>query len=266
MLLLRFAFIVLRAALRSRADLTLENLAFRQQLAVLWRSVNRPNLVPRDRAFWIALSRLRSGWRTGLIIVRPETVVRWHRAGFRLFWRRRSRTTPPGRPRIDRQIIALIRRMASQNTGWGAPRIQAELRLLGHDVAESTVARYMPRGERRPPSQSWRMFLRNHLAVTAACDFFVVPAATFRLLFAFVVLSHDRRRIVHLNVTANPTAAWTALQILQAFPEGEPQPRYLIRDRDSIYGTRLLISSKSCASINFSSRRDHRGRTRTPSA
>ncbi len=133
--------------------------------------------------------------------------------------------------------MALIRRMASENTGWGAARIQAELRFLGHDVAESTVARYMPRRERRPPSQSWRTFLRNHLTDTAACDFFVVPTATFRMIFAFVVLSHDRRRIVHFNVTANPTAAWTALQILQAFPEGEPQPRYLVRDRDSIYGT-----------------------------
>jgi len=126
--------------------------------------------------------------------------------------------------------------MASENTGWGAPRIQAELRLLGQDVAESTVAKYLPRGERRPPSQSWRTFLRNHMAVTAACDFFVVPTATFRLLFAFVVLSHDRRRIIHFNVTEHPTAVWTALQILQAFPDDGVQPRYLNRDRGSIYG------------------------------
>jgi putative transposase len=236
MLVLRFVLIAIRAALLSHADLALENLALRQQLAVLRRSVTRPKIKQRDRAFWIALYRSWSAWASALIIVKPETVVRWHRAGFRLFWRWRSRRATPGRRPIDREIIALIRRMASGNTGWGAPRIQAELRLLGHDVAESTVAKYMPRGERRPPSQSWRTFLRNHIGGTAACDFFVVPTAAFRLLFAFVVLSHDRRRIVHFNVTPNPTAEWAALQLLQAFPDGEAQPRYLVRDRDSVYG------------------------------
>ncbi len=236
MILLRLILIVFRAAFGDRAELALDNLALRQQLAVLRRSVKRPTIAPRGRASWIAMSHSWSAWKSALIIVRPETVVRWHRTGFPRVWRWRSRATPSGRPRVDREIIALIRRMASENTGWGAPRIQAELRLLGHDVAESTVATYLPNGQRRPPNQSRRTFLRNPIAVTAACHFFVVPTATFRLLLALLVLSHDRRRIVHFNATTNPTAEWTALQILQAFPDGEAQPRFLVPDRDSSYG------------------------------
>ena len=137
---------------------------------------------------------------------------------------------------MPREIIDLIHRMARENSTWGAPRIQSELWLLGYEVADSTVARYMPRRPRGPSSQTWRTFLRNHLHCTVACDFFVVPTATFHLLYCFVILSHERRRIVHFNVTPHPSAEWTAQQIIHAFPADGTEPRFLLRDRDSIYG------------------------------
>ncbi len=180
--------LIFRGLLHGRASLALENLALRQQLAVLRRGVKRPRLRPGDRIFWVLLKRLCEDWRSHLILVKPETVVGWHRRGFKLFWRWKSRRG--GRPRISREVIDLIHRMARENSTWGAPRVQSELRLLGHEVADSTVARYMPRRPRGPSSQTWRTFLRNHLHCTVACDFFVVPTATVRLLYCFVLLSH----------------------------------------------------------------------------
>ncbi len=231
--LARAIALIFHGLLRSRASLALENLALRQQLAVLRRSVKRLRIRPRDRIFWVLLRRYCTDWRTHLILVKPETVVGWHRLGFRLFWRWKSRRG--GRPKIPREVIDLIHRMARENPTWGAPRIQSELRLLGYEVADSTVARYMPRRPRGPSSQTWRTFLRNHLRCTAACDFFVVPTVTFRLLYCFVILAHDRRRIVHFNVTPHPSAEWTAQQIIEAFPANGREPKYLLRDRDSIY-------------------------------
>lgn len=218
----------------NRADLAAENLALRQQLAVLRRTAKRPQICQRDRIFWVWLSRLWKNWRSSLLIVQPDTVVRWHRRGFRLYWRWKSRKT--GRPKVDPEIRSLIRRMSLENPLWGTPRVQSELRLLGFDVAESTVAKYMVKRRPGPPSQSWRTFLKNHMDCTAACDFFVVPTVTFRLLFCFVVLGHERRRILHFNVTEHPSARWTAQQIVEAFPADGTEPRYLLRDRDSIYG------------------------------
>ena len=180
----------------------------------------------------MSLARVWNQWCSALILVKPETVLRWHRQGFRYFWRWKSR----GRPCVSPEVIRLIRRMSRENPLWGAPHICSELLLLGYDVAEATVAKYMIRRGRRPPSQTWRTFLRNHLRTTAACDFFVVPTATFRLLFCFVILSHDRRRILHFNVTAHPPSAWTAQQIREAFPGDGTEPRYLLRDRDGAYG------------------------------
>ena len=223
----------LRAFLRPRAALAAENLALRQQLAVLQVSMTRPRLRKRDRIFWVWLSRLWSGWRSCLLIVKPETVIRWHREGFRLYWRSKSRKKL-GRPKTEAEIRAIIRRMARDNPLWGAPRIQSELALLGHDVAESTVAKYMGRAH-KPPSQTWRTFLNNHIGDIAAIDFFVVATVSFRLLYCFFVLRHDRRRVVHFNVTPHPTARWTAQQVVEAFPF-DTSPRFLIRDRDSIYG------------------------------
>jgi putative transposase len=224
----------LRAMLTAKIHLAVENLALRQQLAVCRQSVKRPKLRPRDRVFWVLLSRLWPSWRSALAIVQPETVVKWHRKGFRLFWTWKSRRSKPGRPRIEREIRDLIRRMSRENPTWGAPRILSELLLLDHEVAEATVAKYMVR-QRKPPSQTWRTFLANHIPDIAACDFFTVPTATFRVLYVFVVLRHDRREIVHFNVTANPYAEWTAQQIIDTFPY-EETPRFLIRDRDGIYG------------------------------
>jgi transposase InsO family protein len=244
LLVLRALVAALRALLRPRAALVLENLALRQQLAVLKRTAPRPRLRQLDRVFWVVLSSLWSRWRDLLVVVKPETVVAWHRAGFRLYWRWRSRRR--GRPPIAADVIAVIRRMATENTGWGAPRIQAELKLLGHDVAESTVAKYIPQRRRDgTPSQSWRTFLKNHISKSAACDFFAVPTATFRMLFCFVILSHDRRKIVHFNVTSAPTAEWTARQLAAAFPGDGTEPKYLLRDRDSIYDERFRRQVKA---------------------
>jgi len=231
---MKVVFLFLRSLLVSRAALSAENLALRQQLAILKPRTKRPKLRRRDRLFWVWLSRLWSGWTSALIIVKPETVLRWHRAGFRLFWRWKSRQRRRGRPKVDREIREMIRWLSAENPSWGAPRILSELKMLGYDVAESTVAKYMSR-PRKPPSQSWRTFLENHVKDIAAVDFFTVPTATFRVLYCFVVLRHERRRVVHFNVTANPTAPWTAQQVIEAFPYDEA-PRYLIRDRDGIYG------------------------------
>ncbi len=232
MSILRMILLLFRALFRDRSRLALENLALRQQLALLHRKSPRPRLRRADRAFWLSLARVWDQWRSALILVRPETVIRWHRQGFRYFWGWKSR----GRPCVSPELIRLIRRMSQENPLWGAPRICSELLLLGYDVAEATVARYMTQRGKRPPSQNWRTFLRNHLRHTAACDFFVVPTATFRLLFCFVILSHDRRRILHFNVTAHPAAAWAAQQIREAFPGDDTEPRYLLRDRDGAYG------------------------------
>ncbi len=232
MSILRVILLLFRALFQDRSLLALENLDLRQQLAVLRHRRPRPRLRRADRRFWVTMARVWDQWRSALILVRPETVLRWHRQGFRYFWRWKSR----GRPSVSPELIWLIRRMSRENPLWGAPRIRSELLLLGYDVAEATVAKYLTRRGRRPPSQTWRTFLRNHLRTTAACDFFVVPTATFRLLFCFVILSHDRRRIVHFNVTAHPTAAWAAQQVREAFPGDGTEPRYLLRDRDGAYG------------------------------
>ena len=171
--------------------------------------------------------------------------MRWHQQGFRLFWRWKSRTKRVGRPTLDKEIIALIRRMARENPTWGSPRIQAELRLLGHDVAEATVAKYRPR-HRKPPSPTWKAFLRNHVGTLASMDFFVVPTATFRLLYVLVILSHERRRVVHFRVTSRPNAQWVSQQLREAFPF-DSAPRYLIHDRDSIFGEEVR---RCLASLN----------------
>ena len=225
-----------RTLFQDRPDLVLEILALRQQLVILQRHSKRPKLLPSDRLFWVLLSRFWKGWRSSVTLVKPATVVRWHRQSFRLFWKWKSRPRKRGRPRIPPEVIDLIRRMARENPTWGEERIQSELKLLGYEVADSTVGKYMGRIRTWPPSQTWRTFLRNHLTQTAACDFFVVPTLSFRLLFCFVILSHDRRRIVHFNITTNPTAEWTAQQVVEAFPGDAPVPRYLVRDRDGIYG------------------------------
>ena len=194
--------------------------------------MKRPRLSNVDRGLWVLLSRRWARWSGALIIVKPGTVIKWHRAGFRRYWTWRSRPKG-GRPGIDPEVRALIKRMATSNM-WGAPRIHGELLKLGIRVSEATVSKYMPR-RRKPPSQAWRTFLDNHVKSLVSVDFFTVPTALFHVLFVFVVLAHDRRRILSINVTSNPSAAWVANQVVQAFP-WETAPRYLLRDRDGIYG------------------------------
>jgi putative transposase len=225
----------LRSIFSSRAALELENLALRHQIGVLQRSARkRPKLTAGDRLLWVLLSRIWSDWRSVLAIVKPDTVVAWHRKGFRLFWTWKIRRGQLGRPAVSREVRDLIRRMCRENPGWGAPRIHGELLKLGIDVGESSVSKYMVRG-RKPPSQTWRTFLENHVKQLVSIDFFTVHTLRFQVLYVFLVLAHDRRRILHFNLTAHPTVEWTGQQLREAFPF-EQGPRYLLRDRDAIFG------------------------------
>ncbi len=228
-------FVLIRGFFVSRSNLILENLALRQQLTVQQRTVKRLKLKSKDRVLWTWLSRIWPEWKSALIIVKSETVIKWNRQGFKLFWRWKSRTNKVGRPRIPKEIRNLIRQMSQENPTWGAPRIQSELKLLGFEIADSTVAKYMIR-QKKPPSQTWRTFLKNHVKQIAAIDFFTVPTVRLQILYCFIVLRHHRRQIVHFNVTMHPTARWAAQQITEAFPY-DTAPKYLIRDRDGIYGT-----------------------------
>jgi putative transposase len=241
------AFHVLAAAassaLKSRATLQLENLALRRQLGVLRRSVKRPKLTSADRLLWTWLCEVWSDWRSALVIVRPETVIAWRRKGFRLFWTWKVRHGQPGRPVLPKDVRELIRKMSRENPLWGAPRIHGELLKLGIDIGETSVGKYIVRG-RKPPSQTWRTFLENHLKTMVSVDFFTVPTIRFQVLYVFLVLAHDRRRIVHFNVTAHPTAEWTAQQLREAFPF-EQIPRYLLRDRDCIFGAEFRKDVKA---------------------
>ena len=219
---------------RGHRAVALENLALRQQLAVFKRTVRRPQLRHRDRLFWMLLASAWRDWRTALIVVDPDTVVRWHREWLRRKWMRCSARGHPGRPRTNAATRTLIMKIVAANPLWGAPRIHGELGKLGVEVSERTVSRLVRR-PRRPPSQTWRTFLTNHVPALASMDFFTVPTVTGRILFVFVILLHHRRRIVHFNVTEHPTAAWTAQQVVEAFPD-DTAPRWLLRDRDAIYG------------------------------
>jgi transposase InsO family protein len=219
---------------KSKSRLEAENAVLRHQLIVLRRKVQgRVRLTNNDRWFLIQLYRWFPSILNVLTIIRPETLVRWHRAGFRCYWRWKSGSRG-GRPLIEADLRALIRKMSVENPLWGAPRIHGELLKLGFEVAQSSVAKYMVK-QHRPPSQGWRTFLRNHAPDIAAMDLFVAPTIGFDLLYAFIIVRLDRRDLVWINVTTNPTAEWIARQLTEAFPWDEA-PRYLIRDRDRIYG------------------------------
>src|SRR6516225_4990518 len=232
--LLRWLGILIRAAVRERRDLALENLAIRQQLGVLKRRKGVARLRRKDRLFWVVLSRIWAPWRQALHMVNGDTVVAWQRKGFRIYWTRISRRKSGGRPQVSSEVRALIKRMAVANPYWGGPRIHGELCKLGIEISERSVSRLMPKN-RKPPSQTWRAFLNNHVQDLVSVDFFTVPTVSFRVLFVFVVLAHHRRRVVHFNITEHPTTGWTGQQLVEAFPE-DPAPRYLLRDRDRIYG------------------------------
>ena len=188
------------ALFRSRASLCLENLALRHQVAIYQQTVPRPRLHPTDRLFWVWLSRLWSGWQDVLAFVQPRTVITWQRQRFRAHWRRLSQQGTPGRPALAKEVRDLIRQMWQANPTWGSPRIVGELRKLGIEVAKLTVEKYRLRSK-RPPSPTWKTFLKNHVQDVVALDFFVVPTVTFRVLFVLVILAHERRRLVHFHVT-----------------------------------------------------------------
>jgi putative transposase len=220
---------------KDHRGVVLENLALRQQLSIYKRKHKRPHLLGRDCWFWITLCLLWKDWRRALIVVHPDTVVRWQRERFSRYWCHLSaRPGKTGRPPISSQIRMVIRTLAGANPLWRAPRIHGELLKLGIAVSERTVSRVL-RTIKRPPSQTWRTFLKNHLGEIVAIDFFTVPTIGLRVLFVFVVIEHERRRVLHFGVTEHPTAEWTAQQMAEAFSERDAK-RYLIRDRDAIYG------------------------------
>ena len=226
------------SALRSHRALAFENLALRHQLNVMKRNIKRPRLKNRDRLLWVIFARAWKDWRKPLILVQPKTVIRWHKMGFRYYWRWKSRPRWLGRPSVPKAVRELIRKMSIDNPLWGAPRIHGELLKLGIEVSQASVSKYMVR-HRKPPSQSWRTFLKNHAQDIVSVDFFTVPTATFRVLYVFLVLLNDRREIVHFNVTDSPSAFWTGQQIVQAFP-WDTAPQYMLRDRDGKYGEEFI--------------------------
>jgi transposase InsO family protein len=213
----------------------------RQQLAVLKRRNERPKLAGFDKLFWVLARKLWSGWKNSLLIVTPETVARWHRAGFRIYWSWLSRRKGTyGRKRISKELRELIFQMVVENPTWGAPRIHGELLKLGFDVSERTFSRWAQRAPRSAePSKRWKAFLSNHLEVMAAMDFFTVPTLTFGMIYCFFVIAHDRRRILHFEFTKHPTSLWIAQQLREAFPYEYPY-QYLLFDHDAKYGSEVI--------------------------
>ena len=237
------------SAFSSREDLILENLALRQQLLALHAKRPRHRLTALNKLFWVLLRRLWAGWKKPLILVTPRTVVGWHQAGFRLYWKWLSRTRQPGgRKRVSKEIRALIFRMVAENPTWGAPRIHGELLKLGFLLSEPTVSRWLRRAPRTPdPAKRWLTFLRNHREAIAAMDFFTVPTLTFGILYCFFVIGHDRRKILRFNVTRNPSALWIVQQMREAWPYA-PAHRFLLFDRDSKFGVDVVSAIKGMGS------------------
>jgi len=235
--MLRLLLGLFRQSFYSRRDLLLENLVLRQQLLALKRRRPRPRASLVDRLFWVVIEQFWSHWKEALVIVTPETVVRWHRAGFRLYWNWLSRhQSVPGRKRISTELRDLIFRMVSENPTWGAPRIHGELLKLGFDVSERTVSRWVQMAPKGPgPARRWKSFLHNHREAIAAMDFFTVPTLSFGVLYCFFAIAHDRRQILHCNVTRHPTGFWITQQLREAFPY-DHRHRFLLHDRDSKFG------------------------------
>jgi transposase InsO family protein len=243
---LRLLLVLFVRSVSSRRNLLLENLALRQQLGVLRQRHPQPRFATPDKLFWVILRRLWPGWKRALLLVQPETVVRWHRAGFKLYWTWLSRhRTRVGRRCVSKELRDLIFRMVAENPTWGAPRIHGELRMLGFDISERTVLRWMRKAPRNPePAKRWMAFLNNHREAIAAMDFFTVPTLTFGVLYCFFIISHDRRRILHWNVTRHPTSEWVIQQLREAFPY-DSAPKYLIFDRGSSFNAEMIDAVKT---------------------
>jgi putative transposase len=235
--LLRFLCALFAAMIRTRLSLQLEVATLRHQLSVYRVERRRPRISSADRLLWSLVSKWWLDWRRALFFVQPRTVLEWQKRRFRDYWRALSQQGRPGRLKIAPELRKLIKRMWQANPTWGSPRIVSELKMLGIDIAKSTVEQYKPTSS-RPSSPNWRTFLEQHAHELAAVDFFVVPTASLKVLFVLVVLAHDRRRVVHFNVTEHPTAQWTAQQLVEAFPF-DKAPRYLLRDGDAIFGRQV---------------------------
>src|ERR1700721_2580433 len=231
---------------RGRQSLLLENLALRQQLVALERRHPRPSLNPFDKLLWMIARRVWSEWKHSLILVTPETVVRWYRSGFRMYWRLISRVRRHvGRRPAPKEVRELIFQMVAENPTWGAPRIHGELRVLGFELSERTISRWMKRAPRDPDrSKRWLTFLRNHREAIVAMDFLTVPTIMFGVLYCFFVISHDRRRILHVNVTKHPTRGWITQQLPETFPF-ETSVKYLIFDHDRKFGFEVIAAVKA---------------------
>lgn len=231
---------------RFRRDLLLESLALRQQLAIMTQKESRPRLATSDRIFWVLMRRFWSGWKGALVIVQPETVIRWHRTGFKLYWKWLSRKhAVVGRKPTSKELRELIFRMVAENRTWGAPRIHGELKMLRFAISERTVLRWMRKAPRNSGSaRRWATFLSNHREAIAAMDFFTVPTLNFGVLYCFFVIAHDRRRILHWNVTRHPTTAWVSQQLREAFPY-DSAPKFLILDREHTFQGEVLETAES---------------------
>ena len=229
-MLLRFLLLLFK----SKESIQLENILLRKQIEILRRAGKRPTVTNRDRAVFVYLSKLYPRWRESFLIFKPDTLIRWHKKGFKLYWWYKSKNKG-GRPHVDIELINLIKKMSKENPLWGAPRIHGELLMLGYNISQSTVSYYMPKNTPRS-KQTWLTFLHNHLKETISVDFFSIPTLTYSLLHVFVILSHDRRKIIHFNITKHPTDEWTSRQLIEACPWSSDY-KYLIRDRDSRYAS-----------------------------
>ena len=243
--LAKLIFEFLRLIFKSKHDIVLENLALRQQLIVQKRSIKRAKIKNCDRIFWIWMSRFWNDWRSSLIVVKPPTVIGWHKKGFKAYWKWKSRRI--GRPTIDWELIKLIRRIQKENSTWSAQRIQGELTKLGYAVCDNTVARYMTKSKDGDNSrqQRWLTFIRNHTKNTVGIDFVVVRTVFFKAIYVFVAISHDRRRILHFAVTANPHSQWAIQQLRETFAFDETT-KYVIRDNDRIFSDDFKTHIKNC--------------------
>ncbi|MFA8451823.1 MAG: integrase core domain-containing protein [Bacteroidales bacterium] len=230
----RSIMLFLNSSFKTKSQLQLENIFLRKQVEIKKRSSNKPSIKKSDRIFFSLIKNLLSNWKNNLIIVKPETVIKWHRKGFKLYWTIKSRKKN-GRPKIDEEIRILIRQMALENPLWGAPRIHGEILKLGYRISQSTILRYIPKSNNRTTGQRWKTFLKNHSREIISIDFFTIATINFKIVYVLIFLDHHRRKIIYFNVTSNPTSLWTSLQMRNAFLDREI-PKYLIRDRDSIFG------------------------------
>ena len=232
--MLRTLFIFCLDYFKTQSKLQLENVYLRKQLEILIRSNRKIKIKNQDRLFFVFMKSIFSYWKSSIIIIKPETVIKWHRKGFKLYWRWKCKNNG-GRPKIPQGQINLIKRMAKESPLWGVPHIHGEMLKLGYEISESTVMRYMPNMKDNSTGQTWRTFLKNHSSEIISIDYFCVPTISYKLLHVLIFLSHDRRKIIHFNVTTNPNSEWAVQQLRNALHDSD-MPKYLIRDRDSKFG------------------------------